>query len=228
MLTACGQASGLVAAPKSSVGANAPVAKQLKGIQRVFDRPHMTEGRPLTFFLGGQFCPFCASMRWPLVKALARFGTFSGLAQMHSQAGADGFESLATYDLARARYQSDYVTLRIVEAADASGNPLQHPDAEETALINQFDPQGSIPFVFVGGSYVAQLPYSPALLQGRSFQQILDEVNSPTPGPLGAPVPHSGPVQMAERVFARGHAVPHLAPRPPDVRAPDISGPGDP
>lgn len=188
LLTACGEASSVVAAPQSGVGTNAAVAKNLKGIQRVFDRPHLTEGRPLTFFLGGQFCPFCASMRWPLVKALARFGTFSGLGQMHSQAGADGFDSLATYDLAHARYQSNYLTLRIVEAADATGNPLQHPDAEETALINQFDPRGSIPFLFVGGSYVAQLPYSPALLQGRSFQQILDEVNSPTPGPLGQAV----------------------------------------
>jgi hypothetical protein len=80
---------------------------------------------------------------------------------------------------------SDYVTLRMVEVADVNGNPLQRPDAESAALVNQFDPQGSIPFVFVGGSYVAQLPYSPALLQGKSFQQILEEVNSSNPGDVG-------------------------------------------
>src|SRR5260370_23816301 len=71
------------------------------------------------------------------------------------------------------------------EVADVNGNPWQQADAEATALLNQFDPQGSIPFVFVGGSYVAQLPYSPALLQGKSFQQILDEVNSTNPGEIG-------------------------------------------
>jgi hypothetical protein len=124
-------------------------------------------------------------MRWSLVKALSRFGTFSGLGQINSQQGTDGFTSIGSYDLTRATFKSDYVTLRMVEVADVNGNPLQKPDAETTALLNKFDPQGSIPFVFVGGSYVAQLPYSPALLQGKSFQQILDEVNSSNPGGIG-------------------------------------------
>jgi hypothetical protein len=124
-------------------------------------------------------------MRWPLVKALSRFGTFSGLGQIDSQQGTDGFRSIGSYDLTKATFKSDYVTLRMVEVADVNGNPLQRPDAETTALLNQFDPQGSIPFVFVGGSYVAQLPYSPALLQGKSFAQILAEVNSSNPGEVG-------------------------------------------
>ncbi len=186
LLAACGEASTSAAAPVANVGG--PTATTLSGFHRVFDQPHMTGGHPLTFFLGGQFCPFCASMRWPLVKALSRFGTFSGLGQMHSQAGVDGFESLATYDLAHAAYRSDYVTLRVVEAADANGNPLQQPDGEEAALINQFDPQGSIPFLLVGGSYVAQLPFSPALLQRKTFQQILGQVNSSTSGDRGRAV----------------------------------------
>ncbi len=127
-------------------------------------------------------------MRWPLVKAMSRFGTFSGLGQINSQQGTDGFNSIGSYDLTKATFTSDYVTLRMVEVADVNGNPLQRPDAETTALLNQFDPQGSIPFVFVGGSYVAQLPYSPALLQGKSFQQILDDVNSTNPGQIGQAV----------------------------------------
>src|SRR5713226_1234805 len=163
LLAACGQG---ISSDASQSPAPAQATKlDFSGIHRVFDKPRLSDGHPLTLFVGGQFCPFCASMRWPLVKALSRFGTFSGLGQMHSQAGVDGFESLATYDLAHAAYRSDYVTLRVVEAADANGNPLQQPDGEEAALINQFDPQGSIPFLLVGGSYVAQLPFSPALLQ---------------------------------------------------------------
>jgi hypothetical protein len=126
--------------------------------------------------------------RWSLVKALSRFGTFSGLGQINSQQGTDGFNSIGSYDLTRATFKSDYVTLRMVEVADVKGNPLQKPDAETAALLNQFDPQGSIPFVFVGGSYVAQLPYSPALLQGKSFRQILDDVNSSNPSAVGLAV----------------------------------------
>jgi hypothetical protein len=183
LLAACGEAASPVAAPNPSVGT--PTASTLRGFHRVFDQPHLSAGHPLTLFVGGQFCPFCASMRWPLVKALSRFGTFTGLGQINSQRGTDGFNSIGSYDLTKASFQSDYVTLRIVEVADVNGNPLQRPGADTTALLNQFDPQGSIPFVFVGGSYVAQLPYSPALLQGKSFQQILDDVNSSNPGEIG-------------------------------------------
>jgi len=186
LLAACGEAATPAAAPNPSGGA--PTASTLRGFHRVFDQPHLSGGHPLTLFLGGQFCPFCASMRWPLVKAMSRFGTFSGLGQINSQQGTDGFNSIGSYDLTKATFTSDYVTLRMVEVADVNGNPLQRPDAETTALLNQFDPQGSIPFVFVGGSYVAQLPYSPALLQGKSFQQILDDVNSTNPGQIGQAV----------------------------------------
>ncbi len=183
VLAACGEAAAPAAAPNASGGA--PTATTLQGFHRVFDQPHLSGGHPLTLFLGGQFCPFCASMRWPLVKAMSRFGTFSGLGQINSQQGTDGFNSIGSYDLTRATFKSDYVTLRMVEVADVNGNPLQQPDAETTALLNKFDPRGSIPFVFVGGSYVVQLPYSPALLQGKSFQQILSEVNSSNPGEVG-------------------------------------------
>ncbi|MEO6796847.1 MAG: DUF929 family protein [Candidatus Dormibacter sp.] len=184
LLAACGEAAApLAAAPNASGGA--PTASTVQGFKRVFDQPRLSNGHPLTLFVGGQFCPFCASMRWPLVKAMSRFGSFSGLGQITSQQGTDGFNSIWTYDLTKATFHSDYVTLRMVEVADVKGNPLQQPDAEATALLNQFDPKGSIPFVFVGGSYVAQLPYSPALLQGKSFQQILDDVNSSHPGEVG-------------------------------------------
>ncbi len=187
LLAACGEAAAPAAAPASAPNASggAPTATTLAGFHRVFDQPQLSGGHPLTLFLGGQFCPFCAAMRWPFVKAMSRFGTFSGLGQINSQQGTDGFNSIGTYDLTKAAFHSDYVTLHMVEVADVNGNPLQQPDAETTALLNQFDPQGSIPFVFVGGSYVVQLPYSPALLQGKSFQQILDEVNSGDPGEIG-------------------------------------------
>ncbi|HEV1996504.1 MAG TPA: DUF929 family protein [Candidatus Dormibacteraeota bacterium] len=151
----------------------------------MFDQPRTADGKPLTFFLGGQFCPFCASMRWPLVKALGRFGTFSGLGEMHSRGGTDGFGAIATYDLAHASYKSDLLTFQSVEAADANGNPLQQPSGEQTALINRFDPNGSIPFVFLAGQYVAQLPYSPGLLVGKSFGAINAEVSGPAPGEIG-------------------------------------------
>src|SRR5205814_1816051 len=36
-------------------------------------------GKPQVLYVGGEFCPFCAAERWPLIIALSRFGTFTGL-----------------------------------------------------------------------------------------------------------------------------------------------------
>lgn len=182
VLAGCGQATSSVA-PTAAPG---PTGSDVNGIQRVYAQPKLIQGHAWTLFVGGQFCPFCASMRWPFVKALSRFGTFSGLGQMHSQTGADGFNfSIPTYDFVHASYNSPYLTVRMVEVADANGNPLQSLDNDETDLVNHLDPRGTIPFVFVGGTYVAQLPFSPLLLQDRSYPQILAEVNAENPGQLG-------------------------------------------
>jgi len=102
ILSACREA---VSPGGSDQGGQPPVASStgstqqaggIRGVRKVFDQPHTTVGKPLTFFTGGQFCPFCAAMRWPLVKARQRVGTFSGLGEMHSRPGEHGFQSIAT------------------------------------------------------------------------------------------------------------------------------------
>ncbi len=186
LLAGCGQTA---TSDASQPPAQAQATKlDFRGLHRVFDQPRLSDGHPLTLFVGGQFCPFCASMRWPLVKALSRFGTFSGLGQMQSQNGTDGFSSIATYDFTHATYTSDLLTAHLVEVADANGNPLQQPTADDMDLFNRFDPNGSIPFVFIAGTYVAQLPYSPQLLVGQTFQQIRDQANAANPGDVGTAI----------------------------------------
>jgi hypothetical protein len=186
LLAGCGQtATGDAGQP----AAQAQAAKlDFSGLHRVFDQPRLSNGHPLTLFVGGQFCPFCASMRWPLVKALSRFGTFSGLGQMQSRNGTDGFSSIATYDFTHATYASELLTVHLVEAADANGNPLQQPTADDMELFNRFDPNGSIPFVFIAGTYVAQLPYSPQLLAGQTFAQIRGEADAANPSDVGTAI----------------------------------------
>jgi len=123
-LAACGPATTSVG---GSTAAPAATAYDVNGIHRVYAQPKLIQGQAWTLFVGGQFCPFCASMRWPFVKALSRFGTFTGLGEMHSQLGADGFNfSIPSYDFVHATYSSPYVTLRMVEVADVNGNPVSY------------------------------------------------------------------------------------------------------
>ncbi len=47
--------------------------------------PALTSGgKPEVFYTGAEYCPYCAAQRWPLIVALSRFGTFSGLSTAFS------------------------------------------------------------------------------------------------------------------------------------------------
>ena len=56
--------------------------------------PLTSGGTPEVLYLGADFCPYCAAVRWPLIVALSRFGTFSGLRTTRSGIanGADQHE----------------------------------------------------------------------------------------------------------------------------------------
>ncbi|HSR26568.1 MAG TPA: DUF929 family protein, partial [Candidatus Eisenbacteria bacterium] len=43
-------------------------------------------GRPEVLYVGAEYCPYCAAERWPLIVALSRFGTFSGVRAAASSA----------------------------------------------------------------------------------------------------------------------------------------------
>lgn len=177
--------------PQASSGADASTA--LSAVQRVSGTPLVEAGKPVLFFMGGQFCPFCAADRWAFVKATSRFGTWTNLRPLQSQGGVDGFDSLPTYNLVGARYHSDLISLRHKEVADVSGNKLESLDSRESGLVNAYDAGGSIPFTVAGGSsgqYTVGLAFSPGLLKGQSFGQlrraVASNANTPTVKAIGA------------------------------------------
>src|SRR5580700_3456801 len=43
-----------------------------------------SSGKPEMFYMGAEYCPYCAAERWAMIVALSRFGTFSGLSTVHS------------------------------------------------------------------------------------------------------------------------------------------------
>ena len=169
------KASAFHSAGGPLASSSADAATALSAIQRV-SGTHLAEaGKPVLFFMGGQFCPFCAADRWAFVEATSRFGTWTNLRPLQSQSGVDGFASLPTYNLVGAHYQSDLISLRHKEVADVSGNALESLDGFERGLVNSYDPGGSIPFTVAGGAsgqYTVGLAFSPGLLKGQSFDQV--------------------------------------------------------
>jgi hypothetical protein len=82
--------------------------------------PLTSGGKPEVLYLGADLCPSCAAVRWPLIVALSRFGTFSGLRTTRS-AIANGagqhepYPATPTWTFYGSRYASRYLTFTAVE-----------------------------------------------------------------------------------------------------------------
>ena len=117
--------SALVAAissvPRSlvdSVGANG----ERSVLTVTKDQPPLAAGGKLRLvYVGAEYCPWCALMRWPLVMALSRFGTFSGL-KVTSSAANDGDIPTLSFSEPTSRAGTVFTPY---EAADRNGAPLQ-------------------------------------------------------------------------------------------------------
>jgi hypothetical protein len=158
----------------------------------VASAPALTSGgKPRVLYAGAEYCPFCATERWPLVVALSRFGTFAHLSETRSSA-SDVYPSTATLSFHGATYRSPYLTLtaKELESNKVVGGqyaPLDHLSNADAAIVNKYDappyfPQhGSIPFVDIGGKYLLSgASYSPTVLQGLNQKRIAAALSDPS------------------------------------------------
>jgi thiol-disulfide isomerase/thioredoxin len=137
-------------------------------------------GHPAVFYLGAEYCPYCAAERWPMIIALSRFGAFSGL-KTTSSSSTDVYPNTPTFTFHGATYTSQYVDFVSVETTDRDRNPLETPTSAQQALVNQYDTSGSIPFVDFGNRYAFDgAMYLPDVLSGMSWQAVADSLATPT------------------------------------------------
>jgi thiol-disulfide isomerase/thioredoxin len=158
-------------------------------------------GKPEMLYMGAEYCPYCAAERWAMIVALGRFGTFSGLATIHS-AAADGagnkepYPNTPTWTFLNAKYTSQYLVFSTVEMqtnvpdkTTGSYTDLQTPTSAQNALIDKYDAApyisaadaGSIPFVDFGNKYMSVgASYTPQVLAGLSWSQIATDLSNPS------------------------------------------------
>ena len=156
-------------------------------------------GKPEMLYMGAEYCPYCAAERWAMIVALDRFGTFSGLATVHSgiKNGAGDAEpdpSTPTWTFVNATYTSKYLTFTPVEmqtnipdASTGSYTTLQTPTAAQNALITKYDAApytteaGAIPFVDFGNKYlIIGASYDPGVLSGLSWSTVATDLSNPS------------------------------------------------
>ena len=137
-------------------------------------------GKLEVFYYGAEFCPYCAAQRWPLIIAMSRFGTFSGL-QTTTSSSTDVYPNTPTFTFRNATYTSQYIDFRSVETTDRDRNPLQTPTAAEQQLVSQYDPGGTIPFIDVANRYaMTGAMYTPDTLGGMSLRAVADALKDPS------------------------------------------------
>ena len=70
------QTAKLTSIPLSTLVA-APTTGLITSPQVIKDPKLTASGKPDLLFIGAEYCPVCATERWPMYVALAKFGTFS-------------------------------------------------------------------------------------------------------------------------------------------------------
>jgi hypothetical protein len=163
--------------------------------------PLVSGGKPEMLYMGAEYCPYCAAERWGMIVALSRFGTFSGLATVHSAAkngsgSAEPYPNTPTWTFAKASYTSPYLVFNSVEentnipdASTGGYTTLQTPTSAEAAIIQKYDyppfisaqSEGSIPFIDFGNKYeISGASYSPQVLAGKSWATIATALSDPS------------------------------------------------
>ena len=153
--------------------------------------PALTQdNKPHVVYIGAEYCPYCATERWPMIIALSRFGTWKNLNVTESST-SDVYPGTKTFSFHGATYTSQYLSFTGVETQtnqpDGSGSytKLDTLSDELNKLLNTYDAApyvaggsaGSIPFVDFGGKFIISgSTYQPQVLQGKSYDQIADSL----------------------------------------------------
>src|SRR6516164_9932909 len=95
--------------------------------------PLTSGGKPEMLYIGAEYCPYCAAMRWPMAVALSRFGAFGPFTGIHSSS-TDVFPNTPTLTFYKQQYSSPYLTFTPVEAENGQRQPLQRPTKSQQAL----------------------------------------------------------------------------------------------
>jgi hypothetical protein len=141
-------------------------------------------GKPEMLYIGAEFCPYCAAMRWSMAVALSRFGTLTPLHGIYSAStvpggAAEAYPHTATLTFYKSGYASKYLAFVPVENEKVDHSLLQSPTAQQQALWQRYNPN-SYPFIDVGNKYMFTVIYNPQVLAGKSWSQIAAALRNPS------------------------------------------------
>jgi hypothetical protein len=138
--------AGQAAASDGSAGFNMPTVVSAED-QAEYGKLQ-SAGKPEVLYMGAEYCPHCANVRWPLALALSKFGTFSDLQVITSSES-----SVPTLSFVGSSFDSDHVAFTPIELEDQQSKPLEKGTDAQMQLLGALG-KSSYPFVDFGGLHV--------------------------------------------------------------------------
>lgn len=186
--------SGVPATTLNTVGAGSVPSTVQSPVTAGSGAALTSNGKPEMLYIGAEYCPYCAAMRWSMAVALSRFGTLSTPWHGIHSSSSDVFPHTATLTFYKSGYNSNYLTFTPVENLTVTKAPLQNPTAAQNAIWAKYEPDAATrgyPFIDFGNKFVIKGPiYDPAVLKGLTWSQIATAMRNPSSpvaqGVLGA------------------------------------------
>jgi hypothetical protein len=176
----------------ATVGTGSVTSYNSKPISSISGASLTADGKPEMLYIGAEFCPYCAAMRWSMAVSLSKFGTLSPLHGIHSS-GTDTDPNTPTLTFYKSTYTSKYLTFTPVENETVSHAPLQNTTSAQQATWVKYSPPNQLgyPFIDFGNKFLINGPqFDPAVLAGLTWAQVAQQMRDPSSkvaqGVLGA------------------------------------------
>lgn len=166
----------------SNAGLNITQAPLFTSLQTIHGKNPGGGKKVGVLYVGADFCPYCAALRWPLAIALMRFGNLTGLRTMRSSS-TDVYPNTTTINFVKVKYISNRVQFKAVETADRNGKALEPLTGEPATLFRKYDSPpytsqaGGIPFLYIDGRWLLLgSPIDPKDVGNRPWRTIVSEL----------------------------------------------------
>jgi thiol-disulfide isomerase/thioredoxin len=111
-------------------------------------------GKPVLYYFGATWCPYCSASSWALWKALVEFGSLSGATFTDYSSLTDVYAGTPEVDFANAQLSNSPIDFQVSEyAGGVDGTPPTTSTCFQLAYVTAYS-GGSIPFYVIGGQYV--------------------------------------------------------------------------
>jgi hypothetical protein len=175
--------STLAAVGAGSVPAFLRSSHQQHAFTPITGPPLISNGKPEMLYIGAEFCPYCAGMRWAMAAALGRFGTLSPLRGIHSAPSPEIYPDTATLTFYQSTYASKYLSFVPVEHQTVDHQPLQSLTNQQERIWSRYQPDPNTrgyPFTDIGNRYLATVLFTPAAMADKTWSQIASAMQDPS------------------------------------------------